>query len=231
MPLLLVLENSSASHYNDACKPVSVCELLRIENNGRTIDPDRRGREDLVGWWWWWQAGSRGRGLACASTRKNGEERACWLVPCARERDTSQHESRGPAWTARCALSNHPSRHPSLPHRSLPLYKNARARLDQVAAGEYSEGPEHLPHQPRHRRLACPSESRIQVTHIRVTELSHGYPSQGIHSRKSESLNQVRDIRVAGTYQRQSLLLARLHMAPPPSLSFRSDAPSPCPLS
>ena len=32
--LLLVLENSSASHYNDACKSVSVCELLRIENNG-----------------------------------------------------------------------------------------------------------------------------------------------------------------------------------------------------
>ena len=32
MALLLVLENSSASHYNDACKPVSVCELLRIEN-------------------------------------------------------------------------------------------------------------------------------------------------------------------------------------------------------
>ena len=29
-----LLENSSASHYNDACKPVSVCELRRIENNG-----------------------------------------------------------------------------------------------------------------------------------------------------------------------------------------------------
>ena len=33
MALLLVLENSGASHYNDACKPVSVCKLLRIENN------------------------------------------------------------------------------------------------------------------------------------------------------------------------------------------------------
>ena len=33
MALLLVLENNSASHYNDACKPVSVCELLRIENS------------------------------------------------------------------------------------------------------------------------------------------------------------------------------------------------------
>ena len=31
---MLVHENSSASHYNDACKPVSVCELPRIENNG-----------------------------------------------------------------------------------------------------------------------------------------------------------------------------------------------------
>ena len=30
----LVLENSSASHYNHVCKPVSVCELLRIENIG-----------------------------------------------------------------------------------------------------------------------------------------------------------------------------------------------------
>ena len=29
-----MLEIGSASHYNDACKPISVCELLRIENNG-----------------------------------------------------------------------------------------------------------------------------------------------------------------------------------------------------
>ena len=35
--LMLVLENSSASHYNDVCKPVSVCALLRIENVGRTV--------------------------------------------------------------------------------------------------------------------------------------------------------------------------------------------------
>ena len=28
-----MLENSSASHYNNACKKVSVCELLRTENN------------------------------------------------------------------------------------------------------------------------------------------------------------------------------------------------------
>ena len=32
--LLLVLKNSSASHYNDVCKPVSVCELLGIESIG-----------------------------------------------------------------------------------------------------------------------------------------------------------------------------------------------------
>ena len=31
-----MLENSSASHYNGVCKPVSVCELLRIENIGPT---------------------------------------------------------------------------------------------------------------------------------------------------------------------------------------------------
>ena len=32
--LLALLANSTASHYNGACKPVSVCELLRIENIG-----------------------------------------------------------------------------------------------------------------------------------------------------------------------------------------------------
>ena len=42
----LVLENSSAStasHYNDACKPVSACALLRAENNGPalSLDPPR----------------------------------------------------------------------------------------------------------------------------------------------------------------------------------------------
>ena len=39
MALLLVLENSSASHYNDACKQASVCELLpsRIENISRHL--------------------------------------------------------------------------------------------------------------------------------------------------------------------------------------------------
>ena len=30
-----MLESSSASHYNDACEPVSVCGLRRIENKGR----------------------------------------------------------------------------------------------------------------------------------------------------------------------------------------------------
>ena len=36
-------KNSSTSHCNDACKPVSVCELIRIKNIGlRKTDPARR---------------------------------------------------------------------------------------------------------------------------------------------------------------------------------------------
>ena len=47
---LLVLENSSESHYNDACKPVSVCELLRIENYGpplADVTSQRRAQEPV----------------------------------------------------------------------------------------------------------------------------------------------------------------------------------------
>ena len=49
MALLLVLENSSASHYNDACKPVSVCELLRIENNSSTLEASQDQQPPCAG--------------------------------------------------------------------------------------------------------------------------------------------------------------------------------------
>ena len=39
-----MLGNSSASHYNDACKPVSACELLRIQNNGALVVARSAGR-------------------------------------------------------------------------------------------------------------------------------------------------------------------------------------------
>ena len=43
-----MLENSSASNYNDVCKPVSVCELLRIENISPPSSQDTDTTSELL---------------------------------------------------------------------------------------------------------------------------------------------------------------------------------------